>query len=184
MENRLLKGRTEQKEAFAMTLSPRVLVIDDDPSFRNLLFGLLKNSYDVITVASGPEGYQLAMDHPPHAALIDIQMPGWDGLETLKKFREHPDLERVKTAMLTGDASRNTVVSAIRAGADEYLVKTDFSKEELLMKLKLLLSKSSLLQEEEAGGPVPSRNLKASFGQGIMRSEADSRLQELIDGWE
>jgi DNA-binding response OmpR family regulator len=168
-----------------MANQPRILVIDDDPSCRQLLLGLLNKSYEVITAASGEAGYQLAMDHPPHAALIDIQMPGWDGLETLRRFREHPDLLRTKTMVLTGDASRAIVVSAIRAGADEYLVKTNFGKDELLKKLKALIARSPLWVEEQAQA-LRTSTAVAIEGAGWAngKSEEESRLQELIDGWE
>jgi CheY-like chemotaxis protein len=167
-----------------MSIPPRVLVIDDDPSFRLLLAGLLKKHYEVITASSGEEGYQLALDHPPLAAIIDIQMPGWDGFETMRRFREHPDLGRIKTAVLTGDASRNTVVSAIRAGADEYLVKTNFSKEELLTKLETLVEKSSLWTRDESASRKPNPSPWGNERAGNVLSESESRLQEIIDGWE
>ena len=171
-----------------MVVQPRVLVIDDDSSFRQLLAGLLKKQYEVTAASSGQEGYQLAMDRPPHVALIDIQMPGWDGLETLRRFREHPDLARIKTAMLTGDASRNTVVSAIRAGADEYLVKTNFSKDELLSKLKTLVAKSPFGSQEADAALTASRNCHDGLcGDGRASnplSDTSSRMQEIIDGWD
>jgi DNA-binding response OmpR family regulator len=172
-----------------MALQPRVLVIDDDPLFRNLIAGLLKNFYAVTTAESGSHGFHLAMDRPPHVALIDVNMPGWNGLQTLQKFREHPQLSATKTAMLTGDASRETVVTAIRGGADEYIVKTNFRKEELLRKLHSLIAKSSLPIEEEWPQAEDSRSPSSkSPGEAnpvvLNVNEGDPRLQEMIDDWE
>lgn len=161
-----------------MASRPRILVIDDEPNFRRLVSGLLKSHYDVIEAESGEEGYQLAIARPPHAVLIDVNMPDWDGLETLRKFREHPKLSATKTAMLTSDATRQTVVTAIQHGADEYIVKTEFSKPELLSKLQRLVAKSSLSLEDKAD------NSPAGAMAGLSEKESDPRLQELIDDWE
>jgi DNA-binding NarL/FixJ family response regulator len=131
----------------------------------------------------------LALDQPPHIALIDVQMRGWNGLETLQKFREHAELSRTKVAILTGDASRETVVTAIREGADEYIVKTNFYKEDLLRKLRALMAKSNLPIDEEQVPPASLRPDKPSLGKPPTtarpkENEGNPKLQEMIDAWE
>jgi CheY-like chemotaxis protein len=177
-----------------MAVQPRILVIDDDPVFRALIAGLLKNVYVVTTAESGPEGYRLALEQPPHVALIDVQMPGWDGIETLEKFRTHPELARIKTAILTSDASRKTVIKAIQSGADAYIVKTNFSRSELLQKLQSL-SQSVLLSAEESARAELRSALKSTSGMMArepqvrpsserVENEWDRCLQGIIDHWE
>lgn len=159
-----------------MAFQPRILVIDDDPTIRQLMAGLLKSHFEVTVAENGEEGYQLAIERPPHVVLIDVNMPHWDGLETLQKFREHPDLASTKTAMLTGDATRRTVVTAIQNGADEYFVKTQFCKRDLIDKLQGLIAKSSL--------PVGEESCLSPVGHDSLADDNDPRLQELIDDWE
>jgi DNA-binding response OmpR family regulator len=172
-----------------MAVKPRVLVIDDDPLFRSLLAGLLKTNYAVTTAESGSQGYELALDRPPHVALVDVQMPGWNGLETMRKFREHEVLSRTRLAILSADASRETVVTAIRGGADEYIVKTNFYKEELLRKLRALVEKSTLPIEDEEDSPASLRPDKPGQGKPApaaraKENEGNPKLQEMIDDWE
>lgn len=104
-----------------------------------------------MAVASdGQEGYHKAVEHRPDVIVIDIQMPGWDGLETLAAIRKNPTLKTVGVIMLTGDSSRDTVIAAIQAGANKYVIKTTFSREDFLAKLKKLLPKLQVVT------PAPS----------------------------
>lgn len=128
----------------------RVLVIDDDPLFRNLIVAALRRDYLVAVASDGQEGYHKAVEHRPDVIVIDIQMPGWDGLETLAAIRKNPTLKTVGVIMLTGDSSRDTVIAAIQAGANDYVIKTTFSREDFLAKLKKLLPKLQVVT------PAPS----------------------------
>ncbi|MBW3538646.1 MAG: response regulator [Planctomycetes bacterium] len=162
---------------------PRVLVIDDEPLFRSLISGLLKNDFEVETAADGAEGYFRALKSRPHVAIIDIQMPGWDGLTTLHAFHTHPALRDVRTIVLSSDATRPTVVAAIRAGANEYLIKTGFSREELLRKLRNLLRTQAASQQppsqlSEADGSVASPHDNAADAASIPP------VQHVLDEWD
>ena len=114
----------------------RVLVIDDDPLFRNLMVSFLRREYIVSVASDGSEGFYKALEYPPDIAIVDVQMAVWDGLQTLKAFRSHPVLSQTKIIMLTSDASKETVVAAIQGGANDYIIKTSFSKMEFLEKVR------------------------------------------------
>src|SRR5579872_3095892 len=118
----------------------QILVIDDDPLFRSLMTSFLRRDFLVMVAGDGKEGLYKASKHVPQLAIIDVQMPGWDGLRTLHAMRSNPDLPRFPVMMLTGDASRQTVSAAIQAGADDYLIKTSLSRDELLKKVCRLLN--------------------------------------------
>lgn len=122
------------------TKRARVLVVDDDPQIRSLLMTLLRRDYFVSVASDGEEGYRKALEHPPDVAVIDIQMPVWDGLRTLQNFRQHGTLRNVRIIMLTADSSRQTVMAAISSGADDYMVKTALCKDDLLQKLSRVRS--------------------------------------------
>ncbi len=147
-----------------MARRARILVVDDDPLFRSLIVSLLRKDFLVSVASEGSEGFYKALEYPPDMAIVDIQMPGWDGLKTLKAFRSHPKLAQVKIIILTSDASKGTVVAAIRGGADDYLIKTSFSKREFHQKLDKLLPEQ--------------------FSRESEPSHEDSELQKLIDAWE
>ncbi len=117
----------------------RVLIIDDDPLIRTLLVSALRNDCLVGVAAEGSEGFAKALELKPDVAVIDVNMPGWDGLKTLEAFRAHPNLRATKIIMLTADASKQTVMAAVRAGANDYLIKTSFSKADFYRKLNQLV---------------------------------------------
>jgi CheY-like chemotaxis protein len=132
----------------------RVLIIDDDPLIRTLLVSALRKECFVAVAAEGAEGFAKALELKPDVAVIDVNMPGWDGLKTLEAFRSHIDLRDIKIIMLTADASKQTVMAAVRAGANDYLIKTSFSKADFYRKLNHLvpdtIRQSPLLNEPRA----------------------------------
>jgi DNA-binding response OmpR family regulator len=119
----------------------RVLVIDDDPQYRSLLTFALRKHYLVSVACDGHSGLEKAKEHPPDVAIVDVQMPGLDGLQTLAAIRMDPALSGMWVIMLTADASRETVLAAVRAGAHDYLIKTAFSKDDVIRKIERLLQR-------------------------------------------
>jgi DNA-binding response OmpR family regulator len=177
----------------------RVLVIDDDPLFRSLITSILRRDFLVSVAADGSEGYYKAIEHPPQLAIIDVQMPGWDGLRTLQAIRAHQALAKVPVMMLTSDASRQTVVAAIQCGANDYVIKTTLSREELLKKTRRLanvdpvhddstngdspdLESASLVTEPGAENSAPQAPAAADPAHDVDNEAA--ALQALIDNWE
>jgi len=118
----------------------RILVIDDDPMFRSVIVSLLRKNYIISVASDGESGFDKAQLHRPDLVIIDYQMPGWDGLQTLKAFRNDLRFQAVKTMMLTSDASKEVVLAAIQAGADSYIIKTTFNKNDFLAKVEQHLS--------------------------------------------
>jgi DNA-binding response OmpR family regulator len=163
----------------------RILVIDDDPLFRSLITSMLRREYLVTVACDGSEGYYKALEQAPQLVIIDVQMPGWDGLRTLQALRAHQSLARVPIMMLTSDASRSTVLASIESGANDYVIKTTMSRDELLKKVKHLVH---LAPNRQAGAA------SAEESQPIDRqTEADlphaandeaAALQALLDNWE
>jgi len=189
-----------------MLRRPRILIIDDDPLFRSLIVSVLRSDFVVAVAADGEEGYYKALEHVPDLAVVDVQMPGWDGLRTLKTFRSQPSLASVPVVMLTGDASKDTVLAAIQAGANDYVIKVSFSKEDFLAKLNRLLNPvvapvraashtvnsaplSSTLQASlDKPGPHDLQELvtkNSSEEDTLAQSgEVEDKLAEVLDGWE
>lgn len=157
----------------------RLLIIDDDATFRNLLVSLLRKDYVVFVAADGMEGVQKACESPPDLAVIDVQMPRLDGLKTLQAFRAHPHLKTVPVVMLTGDASRETVVAAVQAGATDYIIKTVFTKDDLIRKIRRALETPP--RDETRPAPLPDPVLSAAHGE---RPNVLPGLQAVLDSWE
>jgi len=115
--------------------SYRVLAIDDHPLFRKGIADLLGMD-DSLTLcgeaADGASGLQLARELNPDLILLDINMKGMDGLETLKELRS-ADVD-ARVLMLTVSDNEDDVVTALRQGADGYLLK-DMEPEDILESL-------------------------------------------------
>jgi len=188
-----------------MERRPRILIIDDDPLFRSLVVSVLRSDFVVAVAADGEEGYYKALEHVPDLAVVDVQMPGWDGLRTLKTFRSQPSLASVPVVMLTGDASKDTVLAAIQAGANDYVIKVSFSKEEFLGKLNRLLhpatakppvprtpGPSTPAPAVAAASPSPTATASTSSPAASvagsppesMELDDEDKLAEVLDGWE
>src|SRR5258708_7827812 len=118
---------------------PKVLIIDDDPSIRSLISFMLRRDYLAFLAADGKEGFRKALENPPQLVIIDIEMPGWNGLRTLEAFRANQYLSQIPIMMLTADATRATVATAIEKGANDYVIKSSLDKDELLTKALRLI---------------------------------------------
>jgi len=115
----------------------RILVVDDDAKIRSVVRrGLAYEGYRVIEAASGEEGLQKAREHLPQLVVLDVMMPGIDGLEVTRRLRAAGD--EVAILMLTARDEVKDRVEGLETGADDYLVKP-FSFEELLARVHSLL---------------------------------------------
>jgi len=118
----------------------RLLVVDDDPSLREALALVLDlNGFDVTTAQDGREAIRTLADTPPDAVVLDVLMPGIDGLEVCRRMRAAGDTTPV--LMLTARAEVGERVEGLEAGADDYLAKP-FAREELVARLRALLRRT------------------------------------------
>jgi two-component system response regulator MprA len=118
-----------------------IMVVDDEPAVRDALRRALRlEGYDVALAADGVEALsQLADGARPDALLLDVLMPGMDGLEVCRRLRRSGS--RLPVLMLTARAEVSDRVSGLDAGADDYLAKP-FALQELLARLRALLRRS------------------------------------------
>ena len=125
----------------------RVLVVDDDPKILSLLRrGLSYAGYVVDLAADGEEGLAVAHDRPPDVVVLDVMLPGLDGLEICRRLRMgEPTLP---VLMLTAKDRVPDRVAGLNAGADDYLVKP-FAFEEFLARLRALMRRAKLLEGEQ-----------------------------------
>ncbi len=120
-----------------MSEATRILVVDDDPKIRAVVRrGLAYEGYRVVEAGSGEEGLERAREHLPQLVVLDVMLPGIDGLEVTRRLRASGDETAI--LMLTARDEVRDRVAGLETGADDYLVKP-FSFEELLARVHALL---------------------------------------------
>ncbi|MBL8079999.1 MAG: response regulator transcription factor [Anaerolineales bacterium] len=114
----------------------KILVIDDEPSITNLVSAYLKpEGYEVFTAADGNAGLKAARTFKPDLIILDLMLPGIDGIELLTRLRRESD---VYVIMLTAKTEETDKVIGLSVGADDYVTKP-FSPRELVARVKAAL---------------------------------------------
>jgi len=159
-----------------MTKNPRILVVDDEPAMRESLRDwLMEDGYKVDLAVSGQDALVMAEEKKWEVILLDLKMPGMDGIETLKRLKEiTPDTE---TLIITAYATIDTAIQAMKEGAFDYLTKP-FDPDELDMQIKKILDHKELILENI----LLRRKLeeKYAFDEIIGKSDCMQEIFKLI----
>ena len=114
----------------------RVLVVDDEASVREVLAQyLLLEGYQALTAAEGAEALRLAADQPPDLVVLDLMLPGVDGLEVCRRLRAS---SAVPILMLTARSDELDKIAGFATGADDYVTKP-FSPREIVMRVQAIM---------------------------------------------
>ncbi len=170
-------------------MKKRVLLVDDEARIRTSLKAVLEPTYEVIQAADAQEGLDLFHKEAPHLVLLDVILPGTDGLSVLQSLRAEQTTTPV--IMLTGTKSVKTAVDAMKMGAADYLSKP-FDVEELRIVVDRALNSQELEREvKQLRAQVTqryafhnligkSRPMQEIYGK--IEQVADSRTTVLITG--
>jgi len=158
-----------------MTLK-KVLVVDDELSVRESLRMALKSDYAIVTAANAEEALNLMEEAAPDVVLLDILMPGIDGLAALERLRAVND--RVPVIMLTATQTRHTAFQAGRLGAYDYVTKP-FELEDLKLRIQHALEHEALRAENQELRSEVTRRYQ--FGSIIGKSKEMNRVFRTIE---
>ncbi len=123
----------------------RIVIADDDPTIISLVslrLGLAR--FEVLSASSGPEALALIRSAEPVAAILDVRMPGGSGLSALDAIKADPATSNLPVMMLTGERDPDTVMTAMGAGASDYMVKP-FHPDRLLERVNRLVKSSAMV---------------------------------------
>jgi two-component system, OmpR family, response regulator MprA len=162
----------------------RILVVDDEPDLRTALARALRiECYDVELAADGHAALDALATGPPDAVLLDVAMPGLDGLEVCRRLRATGD--RTPVLMVTARETVEDRVAGLDAGADDYLVKP-FDLRELHARLRALLRRTEVPVGTGASLPLadlsldPVTRVVRRRSREIELTRTEFRLLELL----
>ena len=170
-----------------MTDPIKLLVIDDDPKVPWILSERLSGEFKVVSASDGYEGIQVAAHEKPSLILLDVKMPGMDGLQVLEKLRAAKTESEV--IMLSGHGESETVATAFRLGAAEFISKP-FDPIEVELHLRKVLEAQALRKENaklqrqltERFGTLIGDSAAMQHVKNMLEEIADSELTVLIRG--
>lgn len=121
-------------------MTPNILIVDDEPFMLRLIeTSLKKGGFAVTPCRSGEQALALAAQQPPQLIILDLMMPGMDGLATLRRMKEVAALQDVPVIMLTAKGHQLAQFEAAQTGAEVFLTKP-FSPRQLLEEAKRLIA--------------------------------------------
>jgi CheY-like chemotaxis protein len=138
---------------------PLILVADDDQNLRRILCLFLKNaSYETVEASNGREALNMARSQRPDAIVLDIMMPLIDGFSVCRQLKEDPETKRIPVVICTAKNRKEDLIAAIKAGAEDYIIKP-FTKDTVLTKVqKALSSRSTRSSSSRLAAPVERRD--------------------------
>ncbi|OYZ18378.1 MAG: hypothetical protein B7Y39_13730 [Bdellovibrio sp. 28-41-41] len=141
---------------------PTVLIVDDESYIREFLAQILSEHFRIAFAKDGKEAIEIAKSAKPAVIVLDVLMPGQNGIETCKKLREQRESEGIPVILLTAVNEPEQRIKAFNAGADDYLAKP-FLPEELIARINRKLEKTPARQPVSKENEFRLGNLKLQF---------------------
>jgi two-component system KDP operon response regulator KdpE len=147
----------------------RILVVDDEPAMVGAISALVGSAgHQVVTAYDGTAALVRFEDESPDLVLLDLAMPGLDGVEVVRRIRAS---SRVPIIVLTGETDELAKVEALDAGADDYVTKP-FGRQELLARIRAVLRRGD---GASASGPAALRVGTLTLDPGLFQASVDDR---------
>jgi two-component system, OmpR family, response regulator VicR len=144
----------------------RVLIVDDEPGIVDVLtFSLQEDGFETLVAADGITALRIALTESPSLVLLDLMLPGLDGLTVCREIRAASDMPII---LLTAKGSESDRISGLELHADDYVVKP-FSTRELIARIRTILRRSSTGQDSS-----PTTNPDASVAVGLLQLNVDT----------
>lgn len=139
-----------------MKTADSVLVVDDEVDILELIkYNLAKDGFEVVTVETGEAALEQVRKKPPALIVLDLMLPGLDGLTVCKQLKRHPSTAGIPILMLTAKSEDSDVVAGLELGADDYLTKP-FSPRVLIARIRAVLRRHAE-QNGQYGQATPAR---------------------------
>ncbi|BAF60012.1 MAG: response regulator transcription factor [Pelotomaculum sp.] len=155
---------------------PKILVVDDEKNILELVrFNLEREGYQVLTALDGPQGLELARAERPDLIVLDVMLPGMNGLEVCREMHRDAATKNIPVIMLSARAEELDRVLGLEMGADDYITKP-FSPRELVARIKARLRR---IQKEEGREREAVPGGRLDFGRLVIDEE---KFAVYVDG--
>ncbi len=168
-------------------MSPsRIVVVEDEPDIVDILrYNLEKEGYRVDAIPRGDDALDAIREAPPDLILLDLMLPGLDGLELMRVLKREPATARVPVLMLTAKSEEIDRIVGLELGADDYLAKP-FSPREVVLRVKAVLRRTEatdpILDAIRIGGlelDVEAHRLRVA-GEPVELTATEFRLMRVL----
>jgi len=121
---------------------PRILILEDEPDIREILeYALKRDGFDVVSATDGQSGLAAARRLVPDLIMLDLMLPGLDGLEVCRQIRSDPSTAGIAVIMVTAKGAESDVVLGLGLGADDYIAKP-FKTHEVVARTRAVLRRT------------------------------------------
>ena len=129
----------------------KIVVIEDEPDIQELIeYNLNREGFQVVVASTGDEGVRTAVREAPDLILLDLLLPGLDGLEVCRKLKSDPVTQAIPIIMVSAKGEESDIVLGLGVGADDYITKP-FRPKELIARVKAVLRRGQRQEEENDG---------------------------------
>lgn len=158
-----------------------ILVIEDERDIIDIIaYNLEKEGYNVLSATHGEKGLDIARTKRPAAILLDLMLPGLDGIEVARRLRQDASTREISIIMLTAKSEESDVVLGLGVGADDYITKP-FKVKELLARLRAVLRRGPLMEDLPTGQRIETCGLvidRAKYSVSLEGKEVPLTLTE------
>jgi class 3 adenylate cyclase/CheY-like chemotaxis protein len=162
---------------------PRILVVDDNETNRDILITRLAvHGYELLQASDGPAALSAAGEHLPDLILLDVMMPGMDGMEVCRRLKADGAMPFTPVILVTARADSRDVVGGLDAGADEYLTKP-VDQAALVARVRSMLKMKALHDSVQAQArelAAWNRTLETRVAEQVAEIERISRLKRFL----
>ncbi len=144
---------------------PKILVIEDEADILEVItYNLEREGHKVISCRNGEQGLSRIRTDNPDLVILDLMLPGMDGVEVCRQVKSDPVTRAIPVIMVTAKAEESDIVLGLGIGADDYITKP-FSPKELVARVKVVLRRGPLREESGGGERVVRGDLSIDLGR-------------------
>jgi two-component system phosphate regulon response regulator PhoB len=148
------KTETAQKEQLKPPARERILVVEDEEDIMELIrYNLAREGYRISSATTGEEGLRAAMRDKPDLVVLDLMLPGIDGIEVCRRLKADQQTRFIPVVMVTAKGEEADVVTGLELGADDYLTKP-FSPKVLIARLRAVIRRREQEGVKDAKEPI------------------------------